>query len=168
MIDEAERTGQQLPLDYLLARMRDPAAELRDRDLAAAACLPYCHPRFTVLRVVPEPGVLSDIELATQVERYERRAALMNESERVESLERDLQHLLEEVPRLSIERREIFFGKLIEASETGLQQLENEPDPPGTVIPRAARRREPEPEPASSGDQWLDYDPTTRKLRRPA
>ena len=56
LIAEAERTGKQLPVDYLLGVMRDPEAAPRDRISAAAIAAPYCHPRLTVTCFIHPPN----------------------------------------------------------------------------------------------------------------
>ena len=44
---KAQRTGA-LPLAYLLGVLNDVSADVRRRDRAAIAALPFCHPRAEV------------------------------------------------------------------------------------------------------------------------
>src|SRR5215469_13342522 len=46
---EAARAGGQLPLDYMLAVMRDPAAHAARRDDMAKAAAPYLHPKLSAV-----------------------------------------------------------------------------------------------------------------------
>jgi hypothetical protein len=50
---EAAQVGGELPLDYMLAVMRDPKAQARRRDDMAKAAAPYVHSR---LASVEQPG----------------------------------------------------------------------------------------------------------------
>ena len=49
---EAARAGGELPLDYMLAVMRDPKAPARRRDEMAKAAAPYLHSKLATI----EPG----------------------------------------------------------------------------------------------------------------
>jgi len=75
LIAQAEREGQLLPVDYLLEIMRNPEAVQRDRIFCAVAAAPYMHPRLTALRVLPEPRMMDDMTLITQIAYLEQRAA---------------------------------------------------------------------------------------------
>src|SRR5262245_33608463 len=46
LIAEADLKGL-MPLDYMLAVMRDPTATQTRRDRMAALAAPYCHPKLT-------------------------------------------------------------------------------------------------------------------------
>jgi hypothetical protein len=46
VITEAQMNGM-MPLDYMLAVMRDPTASQNRRDRMAAVAAPYCHARLT-------------------------------------------------------------------------------------------------------------------------
>ena len=44
---EAAEAGGELPLDYMLAVMRDASADRKRRDAMAMAAAPYLHPKFS-------------------------------------------------------------------------------------------------------------------------
>jgi hypothetical protein len=133
IIIEAEREGKLLPLDFLLAVMRDPEMTLRDRTFAAVASAPYVHARRTLMKVVSNPDELSDEELVAQVAQHERYLAELPEGERAAFLDNQLTDMLDTAQRLSRDRQRAFFRELAEAGENGLAQLA-EPVPPLSVI----------------------------------
>ena len=56
-----------VPLDYMLAVMRDPAADHKRRDAMAIAAAPYLHPRLSSTEpptAVPTPG---DLEAGCEI-----------------------------------------------------------------------------------------------------
>jgi hypothetical protein len=82
LIVEAELTGQIMPLDLLLAVVRDPEAPRRERLQAAAIAAPYCHPKLTA-HVVSylDPAKLSDEELLRSIADLERQIAAAEPSQ---------------------------------------------------------------------------------------
>jgi hypothetical protein len=56
----AAATGM-LPLDYMLAVMRDPGADHKRRDAMAMAAAPYLHPRLTAIdaKLSPDAAMAS-------------------------------------------------------------------------------------------------------------
>src|SRR5215471_8895940 len=57
---EAAQNGGELPLDYMLAVMRDPKAQARRRDDMAKAAAPYVHSRLASIEnpgLNEEPGI---------------------------------------------------------------------------------------------------------------
>jgi hypothetical protein len=52
----AEATGI-LPLDYMLATMRDPAVDHKRRDAMAMAAAPYLHPKLSTIDANLSPAV---------------------------------------------------------------------------------------------------------------
>ena len=121
LIAEAERTGQLLPIDYLLSVMRDPDAEPRDRMSAAGMAAPYCHPRLTVMQAFSDPRHLDDLALSVQFSRLEQRVGEVPESDHIASVSDQLEQLLDALPELPPKRQEALLRKLAAASEAGLQ-----------------------------------------------
>jgi len=167
VIEQAEREGKQLPLDFMLDVMRDSALPLQARMAAAATAMPFCHARLTALRVFPDPRTMDDATLIFQIAHLEQRAAAMPEHERAEALTAQFEHLLEDLPRLPTDRREAFLRKLAEAAEVGLHQL-NGQDHPGTgpSPPNGSANGSANPAPAAPADRIFEYDRTTGELRR--
>jgi hypothetical protein len=48
-----------VPLDYMLAVMRDPAADHKRRDAMAMAAAPYLHPRLTAIDAKLSPAAVA-------------------------------------------------------------------------------------------------------------
>ena len=169
LIDQAARTGEQLPLDFMLDVMRDSALPLQARMAAAATAMPFCHARLTALRVFPDPRTMDDATLMFQVAQLEQRAAEMPESERAEAVAAQFEHLLEDLPRLPTDRQEALLRKLAEAAEAGLRQI-NGQDRPGAVVPRlngsANGSANLVPVPAAPADRMFEYDRATGELKR--
>ena len=53
---EAETGAVMLPLDFMLALLRDETASLADRKWAAERAAPYCHPRASAA-AQEDPGI---------------------------------------------------------------------------------------------------------------
>jgi hypothetical protein len=80
IVVEAVRNGDIMPLDYLLATMRDETAPHRERLQAAAIAAPYCHPKLTAqITGFIDPAKLSDDELLATLARLEAQAAALPE-----------------------------------------------------------------------------------------
>ena len=169
VIDQANRNGQLLPLDFMLDVMRDSALPLQARMAAAATAMPFCHARLTALRVFPDPKTMDDATLMFQVAQLEQRDAELPESERAEAVVAQFEHLLEDLPRLAADRQEMLLGRLAEAAEAGLRQL-NGRDRPGAVVPRlngsANGSATPALVPAAPADRVFEYDRATGELKR--
>jgi hypothetical protein len=72
LVVEAVRNGDLMPLDYLLATMRDNTASHRERLQAAAIAAPFCHPRLTAqVTAYIDPAKLSDDELLRTLRQLE-------------------------------------------------------------------------------------------------
>ena len=52
----AELSQGEMPLDYMLKRMRDPQVPYETRDRLAAAAAPYCHARLASMEVAGKDG----------------------------------------------------------------------------------------------------------------
>ena len=167
VIDQAEREGKQLPLDFMLDVMRDSALPLQARMAAAATAMPFCHARLTALRVFPDPKTMDDATLMVQVAHLEQRAAEMPESERAEAVSAQFEHLLEDLPRLAADHQEMLLRRLAEAAEAGLRQM-NGQDHPGTVPSRqnGSANGSAAVVPVAAADRVFDYDRATGQLKR--
>lgn len=61
------------PLDYMLAVMRDPKADMRRRDLAAAAAAPYVHSKLaSVEHKGPGGGPIEITQITRKIVRPEK------------------------------------------------------------------------------------------------
>jgi hypothetical protein len=178
LIAEAERTGKQLPVDYLLGVMRDPAAAPRDRISAAAIAAPYCHPRLTVMQTFSNPDHLDDAALLVQTRHLEAHAAAMPDDP--EDVTDRIDRTIDDIAGLSIDHQELLFRRLLAAGTAGLQRL-NDPHRPGAVPPHRAAAEHPDraapqltrptrsaPQPAADGApderRVLLYNPATDEL----
>jgi hypothetical protein len=73
LIVQAARNGDLMPLDLLLAVVRDEAAPRRERLQAAAIAAPYCHPKLTAqVTAYLDPDKLSDEELLRSIAHLEK------------------------------------------------------------------------------------------------
>jgi len=61
---EAAQAGGQLPLDYMLAVMRDPKAPARRRDEMAKAAAPYLHSKLASI----EHSASQDMPVTTAID----------------------------------------------------------------------------------------------------
>lgn len=158
VIEEAERTGQMLPLDRLLGVMRDPQAEPKARDAAAVACLPYCHARlWWRLPTMLNPDVLDDAALTSSLAQLERHVAQNPDS--VELIVARVEGVIDsDIPQLPIRSQQVLFRRLIQAAEAGLERL-NDPNRPGRVAPRYTVQ----PGPNGTAQQAPEAPPPTNK-----
>jgi hypothetical protein len=169
LIEQAEADDLLTPIGFLLSLMRDPRQSLHNRMMAANICMPYLHPRLSMIRVTADPAPMSDEQLLAGISQFEAIVAAMPERDRVAALENKLEDALEEARQLSQTGREAVFRKMIEDGEAGLQRL-HEP-PPGAVLPHPAptaasviQRPGDHPQPAPAESRRLRYDPLSRKM----
>ena len=120
-MNQAEREGKTMAVDFLLSMLRDATAPLGQRPYAATAVAPYLHCKLSAVRAIPTlsemPGPLLDRMLAEAQEAVERAGP----HERLATMRDQIQQIVENAEQ-ALPSMEFTIGeKLIKAGEALLE-----------------------------------------------
>lgn len=87
---QAQKAGQQLPLDYMLEVLNDKTQPTLRRDRMAIAAAPYLHPRLNMVAIPKTTFEMTTVEIDQLLARELEHAQQQGDTGRVREIEKSL------------------------------------------------------------------------------
>ena len=157
LVEDAERDGLLLPLDYALSVLRDPQSSADDKKWATNTAISFCHARLSVTRTMLDPDRMTDAELAYAVERAERQLAEIpgNNSDDPED---KLDQLLQDTVQLPVKRQQQLLHRLDKVADAVRRRVQDRQNGLGAVPPRPSKTANGATDPAQTAERIYTYE----------